>query len=325
MILGVVCKLKSSEASKRLNTGPIVRITPNEVHIDDPDFYSSVYSSGKSKVNKDSSTVVGFGQPSATVSTVDHDQHRIRRGYLSHHYSKRAVDALVPLINDRIEALCGRLEEALTTGYAISLDRAFSAMTADIIYAQFFGAHLDYLSDPDLTVPWRDAFIGLSAGFHRSRFIPKLLRMLKKLRPSLFKLILGYLNGPLIACLFDLQEQTRQTIQRILDENNPDSPAAQCIIVEALGNPDIAPPDKTMERLVDEGIIFGFAATETSGRSMAVGSFYLLNDKSILAKLRAELAAATEKSPNNTLTLDELQKLQYLVLHSLPDYGKQTH
>lgn len=251
---------------------------------------------------------------------MDHDQHRIRRGYLSHHYSKRAVDALVPLINDRIDALCARLEEALTTGHAISLDRAFSAMTADIIYAQFFGAHLDYLSDPELSVPWRDAFIGLSTGFHRSRFIPKLLRMLKKLRPNLIKLILRYLNGPLIIRLFDLQEQTRQNIQRILDENNPDSPAAQCIVVEALGNPDIPPRDKTVERLVDEGIIFGFAGTETLGRSMAVGSFYLLNDKSILAKLRAELAAATEKSPNNTLTLDELEKLPYLVLNSLLDY-----
>lgn len=315
MILGVVYKLKSSEASKRLNTGPVVRITPNEVHIDDPDFLSSVYFSGKSKVNKDPSTVVGFGQPSATVSTVDHDQHRIRRGYLSHHYSKRAVDALVPLINDRIDALCARLEEALETGQAISLDRAFSAITADIIYAQFFGAHLDYVSDPELSVPWRDAFIGLSTGFHRSRFIPKL-------RPSLLKLILRYLNGPLITRLFDLQEQTRQTIQRILDENNPDSPAAQCIIVEALGNPDIAPQDKTMERLVDEGMIFGFAGTETSGRSRAVGSFYLLNNKSILAKLRAELAAATEKSPNNTLTLDELEKLQYLVLNPFLGFRK---
>lgn len=30
--------------------------TPNEVHINEPDFFSTVYSSGKSKVNKDSST-----------------------------------------------------------------------------------------------------------------------------------------------------------------------------------------------------------------------------------------------------------------------------
>lgn len=39
--------------------------------------------------------------------------------------------------------------------------KAFAAMTADVIYTQFFGARVDYLSDPDFSVPWCDAFIGL--------------------------------------------------------------------------------------------------------------------------------------------------------------------
>ncbi|KAG6366081.1 hypothetical protein INS49_000257 [Diaporthe citri] len=294
------------------NYGPIVRITPNEVHINDPDFFSAVYSSGKSKVNKDPSTVAAFGQPDALVATVDHDQHRTRRGYLSRHYSKRAVDALIPLITERIDALCARFEGALNTGSRISLDRAFSALAADVIYAQFFGTHLDYLSDPDLRVLWRDAFIGLSAGFHSSRLIPDLARMLKKLPPNFSKLVLRLLNGPLIDALLDLQEHIKQTVERLLADNNPGSPAAQCVIVEVLRNPDIPPQDRTIERLVDDGMIFGFAGTETSSRALAVGSFYLLNDKPILAKLRTELAAATEKSPNQTLTLGELEKLPYL-------------
>lgn len=313
MVFGVMWK--AVKVSKWLNTGPIVRITPNEVHINDPDFFSTVYSSGKSKVNKDPSTVAGFGHPDAMASTVDHDQHRMRRGYLSHHYSKRAVDGLIPLINERIDALCSCLERAVKTGRRISLDKAFSALAADVIYAQFFGAHLDYLSDPDLSVPWRDAFIGLTAGFHTSRFIPNLLRMLKKLPPSCLKLVLRLLNGPLMNPLFEMQENTRQTVERLLADNNPDSPAAQCVIVEALRDPDIPPQDRTIERLVDDGIIFGFAGTESLGRALAVGSFYLLSDKSILAKLRAELAAATEKSPNKELTLGELERLPYLVFH----------
>lgn len=169
------------------------------------------------------------------------------------------------------------------------------------------------MSDPDLSVPWRDAFIGLSDGFHVSRFIPNLLRMLKKLRPSLFKLVSRLLSGPLMTVLFDLQEQTRKTIQSLLDDNSPGSPATQCVIVEALRNPDIPPQDRTLERLVDDGIIFGFAGTETLGRSLAVGSFYLLSDKLVLARLRDELAAATEKSSNKELTLGELEKLPFLV------------
>lgn len=185
----------------------------------------------------------------------------------------------------------------------ISLDKAFSALAVDVIYAHFFGAHLDYLPGPDLLVPWRDAFIGLSAGLHISRFIPNLLCTLKKLRPSFFKLIVRLLSGPLITALFDLQEHTRQTVQRLLSGNNLDTPSAQCAIMEALRNPNIPPRDRTIERLVDDGIISGFAGTETTGRFLAVGSFHLLNDKSILTSLWGELAAATEKSPNKDLTL----------------------
>lgn len=269
--------------------------------------------------------VAGNGHPDATVSAIDHDQHRIRRGYFSHHYSKRAVDALIPLINERIDVLCARLEGALKTDSRISLDRAFSALTADVIYAQLFGAHLDYLSDPDLRVPWRDAFIGLATGFHRSRFVPGLLRMLKKLRPCVLKPTLRLLNGPLMTPLFELQEQIRQTIQRLLDENNADNPAAQCVIIEALRNPAIPPQDKTIERLVDEGMVFGFAGTETTGRSLAVGSFYILSDKSVLARLRGELAVAVGKSTNKKLTLSELEKLPYLVFKSFLVCKKNIH
>lgn len=257
--------------------------------------------------------VAGMGLPHATVATIDHDQHRLRRGYLSHHYSKRAVDALIPLISERIETLCARLEGALKTGGRISLDKVFAAMTADVIYTQFFGASVDYLSDPDLSVPWRDAFIGLSIGFHSSRFMPTLLRMLNMLHPSVLKLVQRLIQGPLVTPLFELRERTRQTIQQLLDDNESGGSASQCVIVEAIENSDIPPQDRTLERLLDEGILFGFAGTETLSRALAVGSFYLLNDKSILTKLRGELAATTEKSANRELTLAELESLPYLV------------
>lgn len=92
-------------------------------------------------------------------------------------------------------------------GTAATVDHAFSALTADVIYAQFFGAHLDYLSDPDIRVPWRDACIGLAAGFHIyvSRFIPSLLRRLKRLRPSFFKFIMRLFSGLLMNVRIDLQ------------------------------------------------------------------------------------------------------------------------
>jgi hypothetical protein len=106
-----------------LSAGPIVRINPNEVHIDDPQFYPTIYSGGTRKVNKDVSTVAGFAVPNSAAATVGHAHHRSRRGYMNPYFSKRSIISMEPMIHEHISALCSRLEGALKEGSMISLDR----------------------------------------------------------------------------------------------------------------------------------------------------------------------------------------------------------
>ncbi len=58
--------------------GPIVRINPYEVHIDDPNFFSVVYTS-KEGYDKPEHLKWRFGSPNALFSTPEHRIHKMRR------------------------------------------------------------------------------------------------------------------------------------------------------------------------------------------------------------------------------------------------------
>lgn len=282
-----------------------MRINPNEVHIDDPSYYHNIYVGGTHKVNKDASTVAGFGVPASVAATVDHGLHRSRRGYMNPYFSKRSITAMEPLIHERITALLGRFDGALREGKRISLDKAFSAMTADIITQRFFGFHYDYLSVPDLVFPIREAFQGVSEIFHWTRFVPWAIAYLKKLPIPVIRLIL-----PPVGTLLALQNEMEGKIMEVRDRKEEGK--QKSVIMEALSNETIPKSERTMPRLLDEGQVIIFAGTETSSRALSVGMFYLLSDKSLIEKLRAELAQVAH-IPETELTAANLEPLPYLV------------
>ena len=290
-----------------LFSGPIVRINPNEVHIDDSQFYPMIYSGGARKVNKDVSTVAGFAVPNSVAATVEHSHHRSRRGYMNPYFSKRSIVSMEPMIHERISALCSRLDGALKEGSMISLDKAFSAMTADIITNRFFGYHYDYLSIPELKFPVRDAFLGVSTIFHATRFAPWLIKYLKMLPNPMIRLILE----PVVD-LLELQKEMKETILKMQEQKDGEGSANKSVMVEALGDEKIPAKERSIPRLVDEGQVIIFAGTETSSRALAVGMYYLLSQRSLIDKMRAELAVVSDL-PDESWTLQQLENLPFLV------------
>ncbi|GIK05376.1 hypothetical protein Aspvir_009485 [Aspergillus viridinutans] len=95
--------------------GPIVRINTRELHIRDSEFYSQIYAGNSRRIDKDAPTVQAFSVPTSVAATVDHYHHRARRGYLNQYFSKRSVGDLEPIIQERVDRLCGRFECALQT------------------------------------------------------------------------------------------------------------------------------------------------------------------------------------------------------------------
>lgn len=77
--------------------GPIVRITPTELHIEDPDYYEQLYSRSGRRDRYD--YFLGrSGYASDAFSTSDHYLHRLRRAALNPMFSKKQIAEFQPVI-----------------------------------------------------------------------------------------------------------------------------------------------------------------------------------------------------------------------------------
>src|ERR1700744_5701082 len=71
--------------------GPIVRITPHELHVMDSSFYDEIYAGGNRKRNKYTPFVRFYGVPESVLGTADHNLHHLRRKLLNNYFSKRSI------------------------------------------------------------------------------------------------------------------------------------------------------------------------------------------------------------------------------------------
>ncbi|KAI8232761.1 hypothetical protein K4K57_010975 [Colletotrichum sp. SAR 10_99] len=76
--------------------GPIVRINPDEVHCNDPEFVESIYANGAKKRNKSEMFVAGFANDlrNGGFGTVDHAHHKLRRAAASKYFSRTQIQKL---------------------------------------------------------------------------------------------------------------------------------------------------------------------------------------------------------------------------------------
>lgn len=132
-------------------TGPIVRISPNEVHLTDPKHYDTIFGV-KSDFYKDPGFYGALGIESATFTTVSNDVHRRRRTALNPFFSRRKVLELesFDVIHDKVEKLCRMISDDRAVGRPTNLHAAFRAISVDVITDYAFDDSWNQLDDEDL-------------------------------------------------------------------------------------------------------------------------------------------------------------------------------
>lgn len=128
--------------------GPIVRVTPDELHVDDPAFLPELMPAGKHRRNKYARAMQVFGFAEGAGATVDHNLHRIRRGAMSKMFSKESVRKLEPIMKGNLELLFRRLGDFQNTGQAIELLPMYGAFTNDLISEYAYGFNSHWLESP---------------------------------------------------------------------------------------------------------------------------------------------------------------------------------
>lgn len=129
--------------------GPVVRITPDEVHLSDPDNYEVIYSVG-TKYAKSPQFYDGFGIGYSTFSTGPNSVHRVRRARLDPFFSRRNVISLEHIVQSRAEKLTELVSAKLARKEAVDMHHAFRAISVDVITDYAFGESYHLLDTADL-------------------------------------------------------------------------------------------------------------------------------------------------------------------------------
>jgi cytochrome P450 len=286
--------------------GPIVRISPEELHVRDADYYQELYAPAAKRRDKYEGWVVMAGAPASSFATASHSLHQLRRSALNPFFSKRSVNQTEPLIKAKVERLCRRFEAVLESGEVVRLDAAYMALTMDIITHYAFGESYDYLSEDDFKLEWKETVVAGSANGAFLRQFPWALPILKRVPLPLLQIL-----NPPAGSLVAWQRMVRAQVDDIIAGNKAGEKASGTIF-QALLDSDLPPEEKSADRLQDEGQTLVGAGSETTAKSLAVITFYLLEDRQKLQKLRAELHTVMP-TPTGPVSLTALEQLPYLV------------
>ncbi|EKG12713.1 Cytochrome P450 [Macrophomina phaseolina MS6] len=288
--------------------GPIVRISPHELHVNDPSYVDKLYVAGGKKRHKYEYFVRQFGIPDSCFSTVDHDLHRLRRGAMNRFFSKASVTRLEPLIRDTVAKLCAQIETYAGTGEPAKLNSAFSCMTTDIVTEYAFARSYNFLSAREFEPNFHKA---ITAGSDMGPLIKQLPWVLSLMR-CLPRQAVARLN-PAMAVYLNFQQDMRKQIAEIQSKPVSERKGGRtdATIFHELLEGNLPDREKTLERLWQEGQIIVGAGTETTAWTLSATIFYLLWEPATMERLCKELEGAMP-DPVELPSLQRLEQLPYL-------------
>jgi len=304
--------------------GPIVRITPDEVHIADPEHNSEYYDKSMrdlpcpptftvltqssvhhvgSKYSKSPNFYNALCVPHSSFGTLSNEAHRIKRAALNPMFSKQKVLDLESIVQEKVEKVCQRMQAGLDNGTQVDLYHCFRAVSVDVISEFAFDDCYNLLDKEDIGATFFEMARGIGPALWVFQQLPTMQRLALKIPPWLAPKLstpLGYvtrLQGECVRKIEVVKQQSdlgRQTIFTTL-LSGQDKPEGYVI--------------PTTERLKDEAYSVLAAAADTTGNAMTVAAYNVLADAEIYDKLASELSAHFP---------DRMEKLSYVELERLP-------
>jgi cytochrome P450 len=161
--------------------GPVVRINPHELHVSEPDFYDELYAGPGKKRNKYDWATNLMMVKGSMWTTIDSDLHKLRRAPLAPYFSSSAIRKFDPVIRNKLDILCDKLENCRRNQEVVCLDVAFTALTTDIITQYAFGISYGFLEAAEFNPGWLKLLQGASEQSILTKHMPWLVDGLRRI------------------------------------------------------------------------------------------------------------------------------------------------
>jgi cytochrome P450 len=304
-----------------------VRIVPDELHIQDSEFYDTLYTRA-GRVDKYDWMAGRFGCDTSVFTTGPDELHRIRRGALSPLFSRQRIVDLQDVIREKLIIFVDRVREFRMEGKILPINRAFMALTGEVVMEYCFSISYGHLKLPEFDKTLHESFMAASMSGHLSLQYPWVPKMLFALPEFILVKI-----EPLYALVFRMQavrfSQTflassqipwlteRQDFRKQIDAMRAGhmdevlKSSKHPTVFQELISGNLPDSQKETLRLQDEAQLVVAAGVSTTGWALSTAAFHIINNPPIFQALRKELEGALPE-PDAQMSWTDLERLPYL-------------
>ncbi|KAK2472469.1 hypothetical protein H9L39_16349 [Fusarium oxysporum f. sp. albedinis] len=292
--------------------GPVVRIGPNEVHIEDSEYFDTIF--GFRPLNKEAMTAKEFGINHALFGVEDYKTYVKKRAAFGNAFSRTRLSKIQGQINEEIQKGCTWVEENSKNGGPVDLAFLFRAVPAEIITKYLFGQEYGFLQHVQTTKNLYDKRMDRLFGFsHLGRFIPKEIPLFLSLFRQLILRALGY-NDPGSAFL-DYFLLAQKLVQKVVAQHNHSNRNAEGITQHTVFDDflDSSLPQEEKENgpLTQQAVAIWSGGWDTVGFVLTMAAYQLLQNPQVEQRLYQELKEAW-KDPTEPPEITTLENLPYL-------------
>ncbi|KAF2261425.1 cytochrome P450 [Lojkania enalia] len=289
--------------------GPVIRINPHELHVADPDFWDVMYTASTSNNRRDKWTwqTKGLGIPASTLATAEHALHRHRRGALNSFFSMQNVRKLLPVVEERVEALVRRLRSLGEQGEIVAMAYAYSAFTNDVVMQYCFGRSDHHIEAPGFDPVYHDTSFSAGKVIALMKHMNWIVTIMRALPESI-----AVKMGEEISSSVKLKRERINQIEEIRREDSSKYEDQHTkTIFHSLLQSDLPESEKETGRLAEEAVLLVGAGTHTTSWVITVITFHLLSNPTLLRRLKDELKSVIP-APSSKPLLHDLEKLPFL-------------
>ncbi|KAI0120912.1 cytochrome P450 [Hypoxylon sp. NC0597] len=286
--------------------GPIIRISPYELHVSDPAFFDTLYRMD-GRWDKYAWAYDAFGAKRSTLFGSDHDAHRARRRAIAPFFSKQNVVARQDLLRRNIDKLCRRISNL--TGSTFNLGAAVSAFARDNANEYILGKAYNEL---DL----EDFGIGLSIASQGAGVFWRTTKHVRWFGPALRAMPIEWaMKGAdegtksFLRYLQQSEQDTRDILAAATSSSLDNK--AQSTMVHEIVHSSLPPAEKSLDHVLEEVATVTGAGFETTANTLRLILFHVYTNDEILQRLRKELASVSTGS-SEPIALKDLEQLSYL-------------
>ncbi|KAJ5192836.1 elymoclavine monooxygenase [Penicillium cf. viridicatum] len=283
---------------------PVIRIGPNIVHVNDPEFYQTMFAS-KTKYRKDPQFYDALDGKGALLSITDDQEYRSYRSHMSPLFSVKFAADAAPTVLSELERMSGYLDKQKAAGMPIDIQLVYRAFVADIGCRALLGHELDFMAFGLETTQFMHATKQLQKASWLVIQFPNAMRLLNYLPDFINNIMapeLMWFNNHCAAWFEKARENRKKGV-----EASPKRFFDLCLDVHSSSDMnirDIVSPVADSYNLLAAGM-------DTTSYTLSCATFYILESPDCTKRLRNELSDAG-LSDSESLDLKKIQNLPYL-------------